>query len=476
MNDYSHIAARVLNKPLLIEAGYGQVLLSALGSRLRLSSLSVGHEQITAADMPAFAADFLAGKVQAGAVSRRASAGKAYHLDGNVAVIAVDGSLMHKSGYVGSQSGAMGYDGLDVQLQAAMGDAQVQGILLDINSPGGEVAGVQALATALADSTKPVWAHANETAASAAYWLASAADKLVLSNTASVGSIGVLWAHTDVSKMLKDEGYKVTLIHAGAHKVDGNPYEPLPADVRADVQSEIDALHLEFAGAVAVNRKMKLQAVLATEARMYRGSDAVQAGLADKVASFDATLADFKTTLARTTGRPKGLTMSKPDNSTAPVAENHSAAATATQTAPSYTAQDLSDATATATTAATQAERSRIQAIVSSPEAAGRDATAQHLAFATSMDAEGAVALLATMPRAVPAAAQAAQSHANANANANALAASTLAQMGTTQALGADVDQPAEPVVAPAAMSASAMAEYAIKSQKSKPAQTQGAK
>ena len=187
----------------------------------------------------------------------------------------------------------------------------MRGIALEIDSFGGEVAGVFDLADAIrtARSSVPVWAFVAEHAFSAGYALASQADRIILPRTGAVGSIGVVVVHADLSGQLSDAGVTVTLIHSGAHKVDGNPYEPLPDPVRARIQGEIDGLRNLFAETVGAGRGRRLtaEAALATEAECYRGAEAVAAGLADEVSDPGSAFAAF-TTLVN--GRGSGRTTS----------------------------------------------------------------------------------------------------------------------------------------------------------------------
>ena len=416
---FQHIAARALNRPLLLEAGYARHFFAAIGQKMHMSALTDVQGNTTLAEhLPAQAASYGLREGRGG--------DKSYAVRDGVAIIAVEGTLVHKSGYVGSSSGTMGYDGLASQIAEAIADPTVLGIMLDVDSPGGEVAGVQDLATKLSNSTKPVWAHANEMAASAAYWLASAADRLVLSNTATVGSIGVLMAHTDYSEAMSAEGIKVTLIHAGAHKVDGNPYEALPDGVKADLQTETDDLRILFASTVAVNRSVAANKaittaqVLATEARMYRGQQAVDIGLADEVMSFDDAMAKFSATLANRGVISKGKTMSKPDTT--------ASSAQAGEGNP-ITAQAHADAIARVhaqgLVEGATAERTRISAILNHADAEGREATAREFALATDMSAETAVQIMAKVPKSTPAA-------------SIDKAAMALAQMGKSQVLGTE--------------------------------------
>nr|WP_296643435.1 S49 family peptidase [Roseibaca sp.] len=138
---------------------------------------------------------------------------------------------------------------------------------------------------------------------SAGYALASQADRILLPRTGAVGSIGVVVLHADMSGQLDQDGVRVTLIHSGRHKVDGNPYQPLPEGVRGDIQREIDVLRFLFAETVAAGRAGRLSedAAMATEAATYLGADAVAAGLADQVTDLTRGFANFRQMIA---GRP----------------------------------------------------------------------------------------------------------------------------------------------------------------------------
>ncbi|WP_317889654.1 S49 family peptidase [Roseicitreum antarcticum] len=125
-----------------------------------------------------------------------------------------------------------------------------------------------------------------EHALSAGYVLASQADRIILPRTGAVGSIGVVALHTDMSGALDQKGIAVTLIHAGAHKIDANPYQPLPKAVHDQMQRELEVVRFLFAETVAAGRGDRLThaAALATEAAVFRGADAIAAGLADDLA------------------------------------------------------------------------------------------------------------------------------------------------------------------------------------------------
>lgn len=208
-----------------------------------------------------------------------------YDMADGVAIIRIYGPLFDDDLILPSW-GMSGYGGLAVQLEAALADPAVKAVMFDIDSPGGVAApGLEDLAGDVfaGRAVKPIVANVRHMAASAAYWLASAATAVVLPDLGEAGSIGVWTLHVDYSAALEQMGVKPTLIFAGRHKVDGNPFEPLPDSVRADIQAEVDEIRARFAGAVARHRGMSASAVLDTEARLYRGGAAVDAGLADEV-------------------------------------------------------------------------------------------------------------------------------------------------------------------------------------------------
>ena len=130
-------------------------------------------------------------------------------------------------------------------------------------------------------------------AASAAYWIATAADEVVVSPSGQVGSIGVFAAHEDISKALEDEGVAVTLVSAGKFKTEGTPFQPLSSDARAKMQQMVDEFYGMFTNAVARNRDVATSTVKNGfgEGRMVLAQDAVSAGMADGVATLDQTLA-----------------------------------------------------------------------------------------------------------------------------------------------------------------------------------------
>lgn len=288
---FAHVAQQLFNRPLLIAPHKAEMLVAALADRLGVARL-ITHRDGVRVEMDAAAL----AEARAEGLAEEPAQCKPYAVEDGVAIIPVEGTLVHKWG-LHPFSGMTGYDGIAAKLVMAVDDPEVRAIALEIDSCGGAVSGCQDLADLIyaasrrGGGAKPIWAILSEVAYSAAYWIASACDRIVLPETGGVGSIGVVIMHVDWQDALDEAGIKVNLIHAGAHKVDGNPYARLPEAVRADLQAEVEDIRLMFAEAVARNRGLKVKAVLATEARCYPGGSrsgretALDLGLADAVQS-----------------------------------------------------------------------------------------------------------------------------------------------------------------------------------------------
>ncbi|MGX0905397.1 signal peptide peptidase SppA [Roseovarius sp. MBR-79] len=300
---HARIAARAFNTPLLVEPSKAMAFLSGLGPRIlgRRVEMVDGSETADGTIALPARASILAGGLTE---SLRHHGDAPYPVVDGIAVIEISGVLIHRGGWIGQSSGQTSYEGIAAQIEAAANDPAIRGFALEIDSFGGEVAGVFDLADRIRAirGSKPVWAFVAEHAFSAGYALASQADRIVLPRTGALGSIGVVVLHADMSGQLDQDGVRVTLVHSGQHKVDGNPYQPLPEAVHDDIQREIDVLRFLFAETVAAGRAGRLsqEAALATEAATYRGVDAVAAGLADEVTDLARGFAAFRQMLART--------------------------------------------------------------------------------------------------------------------------------------------------------------------------------
>lgn len=288
-------------------------------SRLAASPLALAREPGWLAWAEERASRVLAREHDAGgsiveARERQARSGQAdgwrpYDLADGVAVIPVQGILVPSLGWIGS-SWATGYAELEWQIAVALEDEQVRGIALWINSGGGFVEGLHALGERIRASRaeKPLVAIVDERAYSAAYWIAAQAQSIAAPALGGVGSIGVVAIHWDDSEFWAGIGMKPTLIFSGEHKVDGNPFEALPDEVRTAFQTNLDELREVFAEEVAAGRAGAIDkdGALATEARVFDGrsamKEALSLGLVDALSPAGEALAAFAGDLAAERG------------------------------------------------------------------------------------------------------------------------------------------------------------------------------
>ena len=284
MTDLPYLASRLYGTPLLVARPKLEIILGVVARKLAGDTL--------ATPPPANVDTGMTGGLQI--------------LEG-IAILPVLGTLVRRSSYIGTASGLTSYHDIEAMAEAAFADPMVKAVLLEIDSSGGEAGGVFDLAQRLRQlaqtSGKPLWAIADEAALSAAYAIAAAADRLWLTRTAEVGSIGVVAVHVDESVADAKAGMTYTFLHAGRHKVDGHPHAPLPAPVAADIQSDIEQLHDQFIALVSGFRRLTPEMVRATEARVYRGEAALQAGLADQIGTRAEAITALQRQLAMSAGR-----------------------------------------------------------------------------------------------------------------------------------------------------------------------------
>ena len=300
MTMLARIAEKVINRPLLVHPQKAEVILWVLGER-------IGVDRGPA---PGPEANRFFGQPKVAGRSRM------YGVIDGAAVITIEGSLVNRGEWIGADSGLTAYEGIEAQIETALADANVQSIVLDIDSPGGEATGMSSLARSVrtARQAKPVVALVNDVAASAAYGIASQADRILVSPTSLTGSIGVVLLHLDRSGEMAMKGIVPTFVYAGAHKVDGHPFGPLPDGVRADLQREVAVFYDEFVRTVALGRGARLDetAARATEARVFIGAEAIDRGLADSVGGLREAvvearrLTDSRKSGAGLAGRPSG--------------------------------------------------------------------------------------------------------------------------------------------------------------------------
>lgn len=315
------------------------------------------------------------------------SAYRPYIVKDGMLMIPVKGVLLHDFGYQFG-SWATGYTYITMALRRGLADPAVRGIAFMHNSPGGHVAGNFDLADEIyaARGKKPMRAFAYESSYSASYSLASAADSIAMPRTGGVGSIGVITVHYDVSEAIAQDGIKITFIHFGKHKKDGNSYEPLPADVKERIQARINELGEVFVSTVARNRGMEEQAVRDTEALTFSANEATSNGLADSIGSLDDAIAAFAADMSN----QEDETMTTQDK-----------AATFDQAAvDAARAEGFAAGKTEGHKEGVQAEQARRNAIMESPEAKDRPLAAA-AALDTNMAADATIAFLAKLPKEV---------------------------------------------------------------------------
>jgi signal peptide peptidase SppA len=274
MHPLPHLATRIFDTPLLIAPQKLEVILAALAPRLGI--------EVT--------------PVSAAAATERA-ARKPYEVTPEgIAIIPVEGTLVHKTRGLDALSGLRSYVDIQQEIEDAATDPAIKGILLEIDSPGGEVAGAFDVADTVysARATKPLFAVANNDAFSAAYLLASGAQRIYVSRTSGVGSVGVIVSHLDMSGSDEKMGYRYTIVSAGARKVDFNPHAPLSEEAKGILEGEIARTYGLLVNTVARNRGLPEAAIRGTEAGLFFGSDALNVKFADRVGTRQDALADLR--------------------------------------------------------------------------------------------------------------------------------------------------------------------------------------
>lgn len=223
---------------------------------------------------------------EARSLSSTVSSGeKTYEVIQRVAIIPVTGVLV--DGDANTWYGEQSYGDLADKVGMAMSDSEVGAIALQIGSPGGEVSGLFDFVDSLyaMRGDKPIWSILDDHAYSAAYAIASSTDYITVPRTGGVGSIGVITMHLDISKLLEDNGIKVSIIQFGERKSDYSLFKPLSDSAKERLQGHIDSVGEMFVEMVGRNRNLSRSRVRATEAGLYMGADGVEAGLADAVMS-----------------------------------------------------------------------------------------------------------------------------------------------------------------------------------------------
>lgn len=279
-----------------------------------------------------------------------------------VAIVPVSGPIFRYANLITDHSGATSLASFAADLTLAVNDAKVKAILLEINSPGGEVVGMAEAAQLVraASASKPVVAYTEGMMASAAYQIGAAARQIVVAPTANLGSLGVVVTMTDRSAADSRSGVV-------RHEIVSSqtPNKRLTAGTdegRARIQALADRTADEFLADVALSRGTSIEALLDATGGggLVIGRDAVARGLADRIAGFEETLQALAAGSAPP-DRRRGLVSSpQPQPKEANVAETSETVSTAAP--PPVTTETVLVASANANDAML-AERARAAAI-----------------------------------------------------------------------------------------------------------------
>lgn len=229
-----------------------------------------------------------------GEVHLAAASARPVRSQGGTAVLSLVGPIQQREDMWSMYGYAVATEAFKRALDAAVSDDTVKSIVIDVDSPGGDVSGVEELAAAIlaAREVKPITAVSNAWMASAAYYLGSQATEIVVTPTGLVGSIGVILLHGDFSRAYEESGVTVSIIRQPARKAEANPYEPLSADARDYLQAQVDTYYGMFVDAVARGRGVPASKVRSDfgGGRMVMAREAVKLGMADRVDTLDTVL------------------------------------------------------------------------------------------------------------------------------------------------------------------------------------------
>lgn len=285
-----HVRRAIYSTPWLIQEEKLQALVEVF--ERRLEGLGPDSEFVAAEPRPVLELrDLSTGVVAAGAGG---SAGG----EAKVAILQLFGVISQRMNMIDRASGGTSTEEFAKVFDAVLNNQQVRAIILQIDSPGGAVSGTPELADRIygARDQKRIVAIADSLAASAAYWIGSAASEFWATPSADVGSIGVFAIHEDISKLAEQEGVKFTIVKAGKYKAEGNPYEPLGDVARQAMQDRVDELYGMFTRSVARYRGVKTDDVRNGfgEGRALGASAAQAAGMIDRIGTLDDVLVSLR--------------------------------------------------------------------------------------------------------------------------------------------------------------------------------------
>jgi len=293
MRDLTHIASRLYHTPLFISEEMARHLSMGLQT-VMLGRAKFQLPPVTMIDdkwLNTLQTEVAQAVMEVGEDETPTIPRHGYRIERGVAVVPVHGVLVRRAGQMDAQSTPlMSYERLARVLNSVRANARVNGVLLDIDSPGGEASGIFELTRrirTLAD-TKPTWAVADDNSLSAAYALAAATNQIWVTDTGSAGSVGAVALHIDQSEQDSEAGLKYTYIYRGAHKIDRNPHGPLSAPAMQAISGEVGRLYDILVNDIHAHRRsMSVQQLRDQEAAIYHGANAVTEGLADRLGTLD---------------------------------------------------------------------------------------------------------------------------------------------------------------------------------------------
>jgi signal peptide peptidase SppA len=226
--------------------------------------------------------------------------GAAMTQDG-IALLPLHGVISHRMNMFSQISGGTSTEQFGHAFQALVDNPDVRAIMLDVDSPGGSVYGLDEVHEQMlaARGSKPIVAQISPLAASAAFWLASAADKIAIQPSGDAGSVGVFAIHQEYSEQEAKEGVRSTIIRAGKYKAEGNSHEPLTDDARKAMQARVDDAYDRFTGALGKSFGRSASTIKTTfgEGRLLNAREALKAGMVHEIATRSQSLARLSASL-----------------------------------------------------------------------------------------------------------------------------------------------------------------------------------
>lgn len=296
--NFAHICSRMFNTPLMLRSEKAEMLVAALADRIGIAKF----ERMDGAAMTAVEMN----DRRAQGLGQGRQVDRIYDIEDGIAMIPVDGTLVHKLGTVDAYSGMVGYDGIMAKVRQARDDSDVQAILINYHTPGGEVYGCFDAAEEIAAGNqknsggKPVWSIVNDEACSAGYALACAGDKVFGTQTSISGSIGAYILYVDWTKALANDGIAVTFFREYDLKARGSGLEKMDQETADKLQAAVAQTVAMFARHVFTNRRVvTLKAIADMRSQWFDAPQALEWGLIDGILSEVEVFAKLQRSLAR---------------------------------------------------------------------------------------------------------------------------------------------------------------------------------